>query len=68
MQIQINKNLALLVSIHYTFYILLAVGFSASLAFILTAKWYMVIAAAMFLLGGWFLLYKIEEGRTRTQS
>ena len=64
MKININKNLAVLVSMHFVTVLLLAVGLAASLAFILTAKWYMVLFAIVVLSGGWFLLYKFEEGWT----
>lgn len=60
----INPGLAVVVTVKFAMYLFLAIGVSASLAFIVTAKWYMVFTALVVLFGGWFVLYKFEEGRT----
>ena len=60
----IKPGLAVHVTVKFAMYLFLAIGVSAFLAFIVTAKWYMVLAGFAVLLFGWFVLYKFEEGRT----
>ena len=61
-KIQLNKTLAKRVSMHFFAVLIAAIGLSACLAFMVTAKWYMVLFTFAVLAGGWFVLYKLEEG------
>jgi hypothetical protein len=65
---QLNRNLAIIVTMHYLFVLFICIGVAASLAFIVTAKWYMVLVALAVLCAGWFILYKLEEGITKQEK
>jgi hypothetical protein len=65
---KIEKKLALLVTLHFLGSLFLIIGIAASLAFILTAKWYMVGVAIAVCSGAWFILYKFEEGVTTREK
>jgi len=65
---KLEKNLSLLVSLHFFGVLFLVIGISASLAFILTAKWFAVIAVFLVCACGWFTLYKFEEGITSREK
>jgi hypothetical protein len=65
---KIEKKLALLVTLHFLGSLFLIIGIAASLAFILTAKWYMVGVAFATCVGAWFILYKFEEGVTAREK
>lgn len=61
-RITLNRTLAKKVSVHFFALYFWCIGIASTLAVISTAKWYMVGFAAVVSTGGWFVLYKFEEG------
>lgn len=65
---KLEKNLALMVTLHFLGALFLMTGFATCLAFLVTAKWYGVAFGILSCAGGWFILYQLEEKWTSRQK
>lgn len=59
---KLDSKTAELTSLYFFALLFWAIGIAAALAFVLTAKWYMVGVAFAVCSGGWILLYKFFDG------
>lgn len=59
---KINISLAKRVTIHFFAVFFVAVGMASTLAIATTAKWYGLLFAVAMVTGGWYALYRFEEG------